>query len=328
MSESAREIILGDNFGEVAVKASGLTEEIHADNSIDAYTSAPVRTHAPKDGITPGDRMEDGTICAGISPENHKLMYTMADDAPDDIKRGGNAYTGSLDALGHKDWRLPAMNELKVLFENRAKIQKTKHVRAALGLHPQLIAEHSAEIDLWEEYLPQARYVGEVGLDAGPRYFRSLELQRQIFTRILQKCAEAGGKILTVHSVRSATMVLDLIESHLPQEQGQIVLHWFTGSTSEARRAIDLGCYFSINSAMLSNDRGRKLVAALPSNRLLTETDAPFTKIGDRPSAPIDVNATIEALSILRGLTQEDLAQTIRSNLRSLLERAGVPEKH
>jgi Tat protein secretion system quality control protein TatD with DNase activity len=54
--------------------------------------------------------------------------------------------------------------------------------------------------------------------------------------------------------------VLEIIESHLPRHQVQVVLHWFTGSTSEARRAIDLGCYFSINSAMLSNDRGRKLV--------------------------------------------------------------------
>jgi len=186
-------------------------------------------------------------------------------------------------------------------------------------------SEHSAEIDLWEQYLPHTRYIGEVGLDAGPRYFRSLDLQKQIFTRILQKCAEAGGKILTVHSVRTATIVLDLIESHLLRHQVQVVLHWFTGSTSEARRAIDLGCYFSINSAMLSNDRGRKLVAVLPSNRLLTETDAPFTKVGNRPSSPVDVNAAVEALSTLRGLTPEDLAQNIRSNLRTLLEAAGAP---
>ena len=79
---------------------------------------------------------------------------------------------------------------------------------------------------------------------------------------------------------------------------------------------------------MLSNDRGRKLVAALPSYRLLTETDAPFTKVGNRPSAPIDVKATVEALSKLRGLTLEDLAQTIGSNLRSLVEGAGMPLDH
>ena len=63
----------------------------------------------------------------------------------------------------------------------------------------------------------------------------------------------------------------------------------------------------------------------LPSDRLLTETDAPFTKVGDRPSAPIDVRATVEALSTLRGLTPEDLAQNIRSNLRTLLASAGSP---
>jgi TatD DNase family protein len=201
----------------------------------------------------------------------------------------------------------------------------TRYVRAALGLHPQLVAERSAEITLWEEYLPQTRYVGEVGLDAGPRYFRSLDLQKEIFTRVLQKCAEAGGKILTVHSVRTATMVLNLIESHFPRPQGQIVLDWFTGSKSEARRAVDLGCYFSINGAMLRNDRGRNLVAALPSDRLLTETDAPFTMVGHRPTAPIDVRETVEALATLRHVPPEDLAQTIRSNLRALLDATGGP---
>jgi TatD DNase family protein len=62
-----------------------------------------------------------------------------------------------------------------------------------------------------------------------------------------------------------------------------------------------------------------------PSNRLLTETDAPFTKVGDRPSSPVDVNAAVEALSTLRGSTPEDLAQNIRANLRTLLEAAGAP---
>src|ERR1700679_3939010 len=94
--------------------------------------------------------------------------------------------------------------------------------------------------------------------------------------------------MLSVHSVRSAPLVLDLIESHLPRERGQVVLHWFTGSKSELRRAIDLGCHFSINSAMMKNDRGRDLIKAIPDNRLLTETDAPFTRTGARSHTPTD----------------------------------------
>jgi TatD DNase family protein len=203
---------------------------------------------------------------------------------------------------------------------NHELARRTRHVRAALGLHPQLVEERAAEISFWEEYLPQARYVGEVGLDAGPRFYRSFPLQKEIFTRILKKCAESEGKILSVHSVRSATNVLDLIEEHFSADRGKIVLHWFTGSKSEARRAVDLGCYFSINAAMLKTDRGRNLVLSLPQDRLLTETDGPFTQVGNRAARPADVETTIQDLANLRATTPEGLAIVIQTNLRVLLK--------
>ena len=81
----------------------------------------------------------------------------------------------------------------------------TRHVRAGLGLHPQLVAERHTEIALWDTYLPQTRFVGEVGLDAGPQYYRSFDLQKQVFEHVLKQCAKAGGKILSIHSVRAAT---------------------------------------------------------------------------------------------------------------------------
>ncbi len=204
--------------------------------------------------------------------------------------------------------------------------REMKHVRAGLGLHPQLVAERSTEIRLWEQFLSQARYIGEVGLDAGPRYYHSLDLQKQVFTRILQKCAEQKGKILTVHSVRAATTVLDLVESHLSRQQSQVVLHWFTGSKSEARRAVDLGCYFSVNGAMVGNDRARALISTLPVDRLLTETDAPFTNVDQIPAKPVDVKTTVDKLSTILNLNTEQLRQTIYSNLKTLLQRVDIRE--
>ena len=167
-----------------------------------------------------------------------------------------------------------------------------------------------------------------MGLDASPNYYRSFELQREVFTRILQKCAAAGGKILTVHSLRSATAVLDLVETHLPPATGKVVLHWFTGTKSEARRALDLGCYFSINAAMLRNEKGRDLVADLPIDRLFTETDAPFTRINNRPTSPIDVEGTVDTLATFRSMTSDDLKRAMNSNLRALLKAAGVPNEN
>jgi TatD DNase family protein len=204
---------------------------------------------------------------------------------------------------------------------------KTKFVRAALGLHPQVVSQRADELDLWEKYLSQAQYVGEVGIDAGPHFFRSLELQKKVFEHILRTCSEHGGKCLSVHSVRATRLVLDMIEQYLPPERGRVVLHWFTGSLSEAKRAVDLGCYFSVNSSMMQTDRSRRVVSRLPLDRILTETDGPFIKMDGRPSRPADVARVVEILAHSRGLEAPTMASTIHTNLRSLLSGGADTER-
>jgi Mg-dependent DNase len=203
---------------------------------------------------------------------------------------------------------------------NHELTRNTRCVRPALGLHPQLAHERSSEIELWESLLPSTRYVGEVGIDAGPRYYRSIDVQKTIFERVLKACARAGGKVLTVHSVRAAKLVLDMVEAHLPHDRGRVVLHWFTGSKSEARRAVELGCYFSINAQMLLGERGRDLLMAIPGNRILTETDGPFTEIGDRPTKPADVKGTVDSIAAITRTSSDLAASQIRQNLKELLE--------
>ncbi len=202
---------------------------------------------------------------------------------------------------------------------NHELTRNTQYVRAALGLHPQLVAERASELSLWERYLPETRYVGEVGLDAGPRFYKSMEVQRLVFRTVLERCAEAGRKILSVHSVRSVPTVLDMIEQYLPQDRGVVVLHWFTGSKSDVRRATALGCYFSVNSEMTRADRGRVLVADLPMDRILTESDGPFTHIDGHPAEPIDMRVTNELVARVRNVSAYDMAKTIQVNLQSLL---------
>lgn len=203
---------------------------------------------------------------------------------------------------------------------NREVTARTRYVRAALGLHPQLAQERSDEISLWDQYLPETRYIGEVGIDASPRYYRSLDLQREIFRHVLEESALQGNKILSVHSVRSGKVVLDLIERYLPSSRGRVILHWFSGSVSEAQRAIDLGCYFSINSSMLSNDRGNRLFTILPVERVLTETDGPFTRVNNQTTCPADVRHTVEMIAACRHSAVEEIKTCIARNLRTLLE--------
>jgi len=206
---------------------------------------------------------------------------------------------------------------------NREMAVRSAHVRVALGLHPQLVAEREAEIALFERYLAEARYVGEVGLDAGPRFYASLQAQERVFERVLRASAEQGGKILTVHSVRSVGKVLDHIERSLPQDRGRVVLHWFTGTASEARRAVDLGCYFSVNSKMALSPKHRKIVAGLPADRLLTETDGPFVQIGGEPVRPKAVHRAVSEIAALHGVPDKEMAVLVIRNLRSLVTAPG-----
>jgi TatD DNase family protein len=201
---------------------------------------------------------------------------------------------------------------------NKTLSSPTKYVRAALGLHPQLVAERWREIDLWERLLDETRYVGEVGLDAGPRYFSSMERQTEVFRRILRCCAKAGDKILSIHSVRTVTKVLDLIEEEVPRGRSKFVFHWFTGSIADAKRAAGLGCYFSVNSQMLATDRGRALVSSLPVDRILTETDCPFTSEGNGPARPRDVGRAVTLLGAARGLSPDQSADLVLRNLKAL----------
>ncbi|WP_417323361.1 Qat anti-phage system TatD family nuclease QatD [Erythrobacter aureus] len=195
----------------------------------------------------------------------------------------------------------------------------SEFVRVGLGLHPQLVADRHLEIDLFEKLLPRTRYVGEIGLDRGPAHYRSFELQRSIFGRILRACAQEGGKILSLHSVRATKAVLDMLDEHLPPDRAGVVLHWFAGSKTDVRRAVDRGCYFSVNEGMLASPSGERIMREIPIDRVLTETDGPFLARADVPIEPGDVVLAVEMVASSVGSSVEDARLQILSNLKKLL---------
>ncbi len=85
-----------------------------------AKPKAPANTNqAP----APGDKMPDGTVFAGMSPDTNKPMYaTPADASLTMTFNEAKEYAARIDAHGHKDWHVPTKAELNVLFNNRAAI--------------------------------------------------------------------------------------------------------------------------------------------------------------------------------------------------------------
>lgn len=197
-----------------------------------------------------------------------------------------------------------------------------KHIRTALGLHPQLAHERSGELPLLEAFLGETRYVGEIGLDGSPAYRSHAEIQLKVFERVLSASRSGGGRIFTIHSRGAAEAVISTLHRH--QCASTAVLHWFSGTRTELDTATALGCWFSVGPAMLRSEKGRQLAARMPRDRLLTETDGPFAQDGKRPLRPPDVRMAVTQIAKLWSTGEQDVERQLNINLKELLSR--VPD--
>jgi len=188
-------------------------------------------------------------------------------------------------------------------------------IKTALGLHPQLAHQRIQELELFDSLLPQAKYVGEIGLDGGKGFKEHWSQQLQVFRHILKSINTAGGRIMSIHSRASASTVL----LELTGVSGVPILHWFTGTKTELKQALDRDCWFSVGPAMLQTKRGKELVSLIPRNRILTESDGPFAKFNGKELMPWDVGLTFSGLAQIWSVSNDEAQYQIYSNFLKLL---------
>lgn len=196
------------------------------------------------------------------------------------------------------------------------------NIKVAVGLHPEVVAEKAGERALLVSCIAKAKFVGEVGLDGSRRYQKTIPLQESILNEVLTECERVGGKILSIHSRNAASRVLDLIEQHC--RDSTPVLHWFSGTVQEARRAVALKCWFSVGPAMLRGAKGRAILRELPIDRILPETDGPFATHRSASLMPWEAISIADDLAPLYGTTKDRTYQQMKRNLAALIAREGL----
>lgn len=191
-----------------------------------------------------------------------------------------------------------------------------RFVRPAIGLHPELAIQRAGELPLFHEHLSTTRYVGEVGLDYVMATSEDRRRQRRVFEEVVTACRRMGGKVLTLHSRRAEADVVDCIGNDFP---GTWILHWYSGSKTALGRALVQGALFSANAAMMRSDKALAILAQVPRERVLLESDGPFVQVDGRASTPRSVAALVPALATLWGVAQEEAEAQLSSNARTVL---------
>ena len=192
----------------------------------------------------------------------------------------------------------------------------------AYGLHPCYLDQHAdgdlSALDAWLRTHPAAA-VGECGLDAMDT---SPDRERQL--HILRGQLEIAHRFdlpLVLHARHAFEAVILALRRFGKPLRG--VVHSFSGSAEQARQLWKLGFHVGIGGPVTHERarRLRKVVASLPIESLLLETDAP-----DQPGArhkgernePAFLPEILHCLARLRGEDPDDLARATTANARRL----------
>lgn len=202
--------------------------------------------------------------------------------------------------------------------------EENQAVFAGVGISPH-DAQHAGQED-WEALRawtahPRVVAWGEIGLDyhyeISDREKQKLALRRQ-----LELAREADLPVI-LHFRDADPDFFDILEREgIPVAGG--VMHCFTGTAEQMARALDLGLYISFSGAVTfrkSVDNFGELVACVPEDRLLVETDAPYmapVPYRGRRSEPFMVTEVVRRAAEIRGIGLERAARITRENAMRL----------
>lgn len=199
-------------------------------------------------------------------------------------------------------------------------IGEMQFVRPGLGFHPLAVAGNEGELPLFLSLLPNVQFVGEVGLDSSREGAATRTEQLRVFRAIAEALA-GKRKFITLHSRGAEEDVAGILQECAVTE---CVFHWFSGKTGALSAIIDRGHFFSINPAMVTTQKGRTLLSLVPHDRILTETDGPYVKVGGRAAKPCDVARVLSGIADVWGESAEDVEAQVSSNYRQLCDSLGI----
>jgi TatD DNase family protein len=249
--------------------------------------------------------------------DTHSHLYLNAfdDDLESVLKRSVDAGVTRI-LLPAIDWI--SLDQMEKLHHKEIEFHKM------MGIHPcEVDSSRLDEEDRLMEVCNSDEFagVGETGLD----YYWSTDFIEQQKESLHVHCqvAKAVNKPIVLHNREATDDLLDIIEQ---EQDGSLtgVWHCFTGSQEEGERALDLGLHLGVGGVATFKNAGvGAVVAKMPLDRLILETDAPYLspspKRGKR-NEPSFMRYTAEKLADLKEISREEIAKQTTANALDLFK--------
>jgi TatD DNase family protein len=205
------------------------------------------------------------------------------------------------------------------------------NVFCSVGTHPHYAHE---ELDIKVDEIvglsehPKVVAIGEAGLDYF--YDKSPRAAQERGFRNHIAAARETQLPLVIHARDADADVAAILEEEMQQGWFPAVLHCFTGGADLARRGLELGLYVSFSGIVTfkKSDALRDIARAVPLDRILVETDAPYLAPGKyrgKRNEPAYVVETAAELARVKGVSLDRLAEATTDNFFRLYNKTPRP---
>jgi len=213
---------------------------------------------------------------------------------------------------------LPSMRKVLDLAKSSTLIK----IHPALGVHPGHVSKGAGQeaFDFMRENITSAVAIGETGLDYWYKWVRDNQeertKQKDSFIKHLDIAREFDLPII-IHS-RGAWK--DCLSLTLEAKVKRALFHWYSGPLDILQGILEAGFYVSTSPSVAYSPQSQAAMLAADLGRILIETDSPVTyKDGQTSfmSEPKDVVRTLQALSRLKQVDEEQLLSQVNHNAKN-----------
>ncbi len=262
------------------------------------------------------------TLMQLVDSHCHLNFPDFAEDLDAVIGRAREAGVGVMQTICTKMHEFEAIHAIAAQYED---------VYCSVGVHPHEAGQ--APMVTTEELLDKTRRekvigIGETGLDYYYEHSPRQE-QRESFRRHIAASRESGLPLI-VHTRDADADTIAILREEMKQGAFPALIHCFSAGPELAHACIDLGLYISLSGILTFKKAEilRRTVSALPLERLLVETDAPYLAplpYRGKRNEPAYTAQTNAVLAELKGIGEEECARATSANFFRLFTKAKRP---